>query len=140
MRKRRRMTAACVADTRLLLTLQFPPDKETGEKVRAFVQKELARGIIIVPSIVLAEFVKIAGVRIGVQAAANVINVLKERGMKIRSVDEEVALEAGRLLVRHKNVPFADSLIAAFASNKIAEYVLSDDPHFQILGSKTKWF
>lgn len=138
--RRKRMTAASVADTRLLLTLQFPPDKETGEKVRAFVQKELARGMIVLPSIVLAEFVKIAGLRIGVQAAANVINVLKERGMKVRPIDEEVALEAGKMLVRHKNVPFADSLVAAFVSNKIAEYVLSDDPHFQILGSKTKWF
>lgn len=128
-----------VADTRLLLTLQFPPDEVTGEKVRSFVQKEVGRGVIL-PSIVLSEFLKIAGSKIGVQAAVRTLNLLKERGMKVRFIDEEVALEAGKLLVKHRNVPFADSLIAAFTSIKIAEYVLSDDPHFQIIGIKTRWF
>lgn len=130
---------ASVADTRLLLTLQFPPDEAVGSKVQAFVQKELARGIIL-PSIVLSEFVKIAGQRIGVQAAIRIVNTLKERGMKVRPVDEELAMEAGRLLVRSANVPLADSLVAAFASSRVAEYVLSDDPHFKLLGIKTRWF
>lgn len=128
-----------VADTRLLLTLQFPLDNAAGERARAFVQKELARGIIL-PSIVLGEFVKIAGAKIGIQAAAIIINNLKEHGMKFKPIDEETALEAGRLLVKHGNVPFADALVAAFASRRIAEYVLSDDPHFQVLGCKTRWF
>ena len=128
-----------VADTRILLTLQFSSDEATGEKVRTFVQKELARGIIL-PSIVVSEFIKIAGSRIGVQAAVRTLTLLKERGMKVKPVDEEVALEAGKLLLKHRNVPFADSLVAAFVSCKMAEYVLSDDPHFQTLGSKTRWF
>lgn len=128
-----------VADTRLLLTLQFPPDEATRDKVGSFVQKEVGRGVIL-PSIVLSEFLKIAGSKIGVQAAARTLNLLKERGMKVKFIDEEVALEAGKLLVKHRNVPFADSLIAAFTSIKVAEYVLSDDPHFQIIGIKTRWF
>lgn len=128
-----------VADTRLLLTLQFSPDESTGEKVRRFVQKELGRGVIL-PSIVLSEFVKIAGSKIGIQAAARTLDLLKERGMKVRPIDEQVAMEAGKLLLKHRNVPFADALVAAFVSLKIAEYVLSDDPHFQTLGSKTRWF
>ena len=133
------MAMTSVADTRILLTLQFSSDEATGEKVRTFVQKELARGIIL-PSIVVSEFIKIAGSRIGVQAAVRTLTLLKERGMKVKPVDEEVALEAGKLLLKHRNVPFADSLVAAFVSCKMAEYVLSDDPHFQTLGSKTKWF
>jgi predicted nucleic acid-binding protein len=133
------MAMTSVADTRLLLTLQFPSDEQAGEKVRAFVQKQLAGGIIL-PSIVLTEFVKIAGSKIGVQAAARTLDLLKERGMKVRSVDEQVGMEAGRLLLKHRNVPFADALIAAFVFLRIAEYVLSDDPHFQTLGSKTRWF
>ncbi len=128
-----------VADTRLLLTLQFPPDDAAKDNIQALVQKELARGIIL-PSIVLSEFVKIAGSRIGIQAVTRTISILKERGMKVRSVDEEVAMEAGKLLIKHTNVPFADALIAAFVSTKIAEYVLSDDPHFKILGTKIRWF
>lgn len=100
----------------------------------------MAHGSIILPSIVLAEFVKIAGSKIGMQAAVGTINMLRERGMKVRPIDEELGLEAGKLLLKHGNVPFADSLIAAFTSIKIAEHVLSDDPHFKILGIKTRWF
>jgi predicted nucleic acid-binding protein len=133
------MAMTSVADTRLLLTLQFPYDDKAGERARAFFQKELTRGVIL-PSIVLAEFIKIAGTRIGIQAAVSIVNNLKERGMKVKPIDEETALEAGKLLVKHGNLPFADALIAAFASRKIAEYVLSDDPHFQVLGCKTRWF
>jgi predicted nucleic acid-binding protein len=127
-----------VADTRLLLTLQFPPDQQISDRIRVFVQKEVVHGVIL-PSIVISEFVKVAGSRIGVQAAIRTIGILKERGMKVRAIDEELALEAGKLLLKHRNVPFADSLIAAFTSSKIAEYVLSDDPHFTTLGSKTRW-
>lgn len=128
-----------VADTRLLLTLQFPPDAKVKNTVQAFVQKEISHGIIL-PSIVLSEFLKIAGSRIGIQAAARTINILKEWGMKVKPIDEALAIEAGKLLIKHTNVPFADSIIAAFVSSKIAEYVLSDDPHFKILGAKTRWF
>lgn len=133
------MAMTSVADTRLLLTLQFSPDDITKNKVQTLVQKEITHGIIL-PSIVLSEFVKIAGSRIGIQAATRTINILKERGMKVRSIDEELAMEAGKLLIKHTNVPFADSLIAAFVSTRIAEYVLSDDSHFDILGVKARWF
>ncbi len=128
-----------VADTRLLLTLQFPPDDVVKDNIQIFIQKEIAHGIIL-PSIVLSEFLKITGSKIGIQAATRTINIVKERGMKVKSIDEELAMEAGRLLIKHTHVPFADSLIAAFVSSKIAEYVLSDDPHFKILGTKTRWF
>lgn len=131
--------AASVADTRLLLTLQFPLDEAAGEKVRAFVQKELTRGILL-PSIVMSEFIKVAGSRMGFLEAVRAVNTLKERGMKVRPIDEKLAVEAGRLLVRHRGVPFADSLVAAFTSSKMADYVLTDDPHFKELGSRTKWF
>jgi hypothetical protein len=132
------MAMTSVADTRLLLSLQFPSDEKAGEKIRIFVQKEMANGVIL-PSIVISEFIKIAGSRIGVHAAIGAITTLKERGMKMRPIDEELALEAGKLLLKHRTVPFADSLVAAFTI-KHAEYVLSDDPHFKDLGSRTKWF
>lgn len=131
--------AASVADTRLLLTLQFPPDEATSDRVRVFLHKELARGILL-PSIVMSEFIKVAGSRIGFLEAARAVNALKERGMKVRPIDEALAVEAGRLLVRHRGVPFADSLVAAFASSKTAGYILTDDPHFKVLGCRTSWF
>jgi predicted nucleic acid-binding protein len=133
------MEMTSVADTRLLLTLQFPPDSKVKNTIQAFIQKEISRGIVL-PSIVLSEFFKIAGSRIGIQAVARTINILKDWGMKVRPIDEELAVEAGKLLIKHTNVPFADSLIAAFVTGKIAEYVLSDEPHFKILSAKTRWF
>jgi len=128
-----------VADTRLLLTLQFPPDEKVSDRIQAFIQNEIIHGIIL-PSIVLSEFIKIAGSRIGIHAASRTINIMKERGAKVKAIDEELALEAGRLLLKHRNVPLADSLVAAFFSSKLAEYILSDDPHFKVLGCKTRWF
>jgi predicted nucleic acid-binding protein len=132
------MAMTSAVDTRLLLTLEFPPDNITRDKVRSFVQKELVNGMIF-PSIVLSEFLKIAASKIGIQGAIRTINVLKERGAKVKSIDEELALEAGRLLLKHRNVPFADSLVAAFVSIGTVDYILSDDPHFTALGTRTKW-
>jgi len=128
-----------VADTRLLLTLQFPPSEGVRDRVQAFIRKEMSRNIIL-PSIVLTEFVKVAGSRIGIEATVRTINLLKERGMNVKPIDEELAMQAGKLLLKHKDVPFADALIASFALSKIAEYVLSDDLHFEKLGTKSKWF
>jgi hypothetical protein len=47
-------------------------------------------------------------------------------------------LETRNYYLAHRHCKF--SLIAAFTASKTAEYVLSDDPHFEDLGSKTRWF
>ena len=127
-----------VADTRLLLALEFPPSQEAKVKTRDFFEKEL-RGRLLVPSIVLTEFVAVAGARIGEEAAKNRIRLLKDRGMQTISLDEEHALTAGSLLLSHRNVPIADALIASYVKAGEAEYVLTDDAHFKALGVKTKW-
>ena len=127
-----------IADTRLLLTLEFLPSQEAKEKTRAFFQRELS-GCLLVPSIVLAEFIKFAGARIGEDAAKNRLRLLKDRGMQIVPLDEENALVAGSLLLSHRDVPLADAIIASYVKTGVAECVLTDDPHFKALGVKTKW-
>jgi hypothetical protein len=127
-----------IADTRLLLTLEFPPTEVLGAKIESFIEKEFARQLF-APSIVLTEFIKLAGARIGQSAAITRINVLKEKGLKISPVDEKIALTAGSLLLSHANVPIADALIASYVKNGAAEYVITDDLHFKALGVKTKW-
>ena len=131
------MTA--VADTRLLLTLEFPPDKEAKRRVEATIARELAYRLL-VPSIVLTEFVKIAGARIGEKAARLRLNLLKERGMRVQALSEEMALVAGSLLLKHQDVPMADGLIASLVHMEEAEYVVTDDPHYKVLGVRTRWF
>ncbi len=128
-----------IADTRLLLTLEFPPTEEIRIKAADFVEKEIARHLL-APSIILTEFIEIAGARIGEDAAKTRIRLLRERGMRTVALDEEEALVAGSLLLSHRNVPIADALIASFVKTGVAEYVVTDDPHFKELGIRTKWF
>jgi predicted nucleic acid-binding protein len=127
-----------VADTRLLLTLEFPPSQGVKVKTRDFFEKEL-RSRLLAPSIILTEFVEFAGAKIGEDAAKNRIRLLKDRGMQIVPIDEVHALVAGNLLLSHRNVPIADALIASFVKTGAAEYVATDDQHFNVLGVKTKW-
>jgi predicted nucleic acid-binding protein len=127
-----------VADTRLLLTLEFPASPEMASKARDLVEKEL-RGRLLAPSIILTEFVEVAGAKIGEEAAKTRLRLLQDRGMQIVPIDEENALVAGSLLLSHRNVPIADALIASFVKTGAAEYVVTDDAHFKALGIKTKW-
>jgi len=96
-------------------------------------------GRLLAPSIVLTEFVKIAGARIGESAALLRLNLLKERGMRVIPLGEELALVAGRLLLSHPDVPIADALIASLVKIGEAEYVITDDPHYQDMKVRTKW-
>ena len=127
-----------VADTRLLLTLEFPPTEANGAEIERFVEKEIARQLF-APSIVLTEFIKYAGARIGEDAARTRLRVLKEKGLRTVALAEKDALTAGSLLLANANVPIADALVASFVKNGAAEYVVTDDPHFKTLGFKTKW-
>jgi predicted nucleic acid-binding protein len=122
-----------------LLTLEFPPTEEIRIKAADFVEKEIARHLL-APSIILTEFIEIAGARIGEDAAKTRIRLLRERGMRTVALDEEEALVAGSLLLSHRNVPIADALIASFVKTGVAEYVVTDDPHLKELGIRTKWF
>ncbi len=88
---------------------------------------------------VLTEFVKFAGARIGKDAARTRLSLLKDRGMRPAPIGEREALAAGDLLLAHRDAPTADALIASFVVSREGDYVLSDDPHYRELGVKTKW-
>ena len=122
-----------------MLTLQFPPSEEAKKKIEDLTKKEIERRLL-APSIILAEFLKIAGPRMGEDAARVRMRLLKDMGMRTMALDEEEALVAGSMLLSHQNVPIADALIASFVKLGAAEYVITDDPHFKTLGIRTKWF
>ena len=130
------MTAIC--DTKLLITFWFPPTEETQQKASTLLQRELNRHLLL-PSIVLAEYIKITSRRIGIDAAINQLNTLENRGAIITNIDKMIALEAGKLLNKHPNVPIADALIAATFKQNSAEYIITEDEHFEKLGCKTRW-
>lgn len=127
-----------IADTRLLFSMEVPATLEMGRKARDFFQKEVRENLL-VPTVVLTEFIEIAGTRIGEEAAKTRIHLLKERGMQILEFDELHALKTGSLLLSNRNIPLADAIIASYVKTGAAEYVLTDDPHFKMLGVKTRW-
>jgi predicted nucleic-acid-binding protein len=127
-----------VADTRLLLTLEFPPDEETKKLAEDLVRKEITRRLLF-PSVVLTEFIKVAGPRIGKEASKVKIRLLKEKGIRVVALGEKEALTAGEMLLSHQSTPFADALIASFVKLGTADYVITDDPHFKVMGVRTKW-
>ncbi len=133
------MALTAIADTRLLLTLEFPPSDEIKRKVVELTEREIS-GRLLVSSIALTEFIKIAGARIGESGATTRIRLLKDRGMRTVALREDEVLAAGSLLLSHRNVPIADALIASFVKTGVAEYIVTDDPHYRTLGLRTRWF
>src|SRR5207245_10475489 len=59
--------------------------------------------------------------------------------MKVIPITEEMALTAGRLLLSQQDVPIADALIASPVKMGDAQYVVTDDTHYQTLKIRTKW-
>ncbi len=127
-----------IVDTRLLFFMEVPATPEMGRKARDFFQKQLRENLLL-PTVVLSEFIEIAGARIGEEAAKTRIRLLKERGLKVIEFDELHALKTGNLLLSNRNIPLADAIIASYVKTGTAEYVLTDDPHFKSLGVKTRW-
>jgi len=127
-----------IADTRFLLTFEFPPTKETKQKMANLMEESLRRGLLL-PSIVVTEFIKLAGKKLGEEAALIFMKELTIRGASIVAIDESIATEAGKLALRHWNVPIADALIGATMIVHRAEHIVSDDKHFKDMKLKTKW-
>ncbi len=127
-----------IADTRLLLTFKFPPSPSVREKISRLIRTELSKQILI-PSIVISEYLKIAGARVGFEAALTHIDELETRGGEAVALSRDTAIEAGRILLASPRAPIADALIVATCRTQKAAYVLTDDPHFKDLNVKTRW-
>ncbi|MDE1858772.1 MAG: PIN domain-containing protein [Thaumarchaeota archaeon] len=121
------------------MALEFPPDEDSRDRVRALLRRELASRLL-APSVVLAEFIKHAGPRIGRDSALTRIALLKEEGMRIVPLGEREAVAAGDLLLAKQEAPMADALVASLVTSGRGQYVVSDDPHFRAMGIKSKWF
>lgn len=130
------MTSIC--DTKLLLTFKFPPSVDVREKITRLIQREFGRRLLI-PSIVLTEYIKIVSKRVGVEAAITHINEFESRGALITDINRQIALEAGKLLNKYPDSPIADALLAASSIVHSAEYIVTDDRHFEKLGCKIRW-
>ena len=127
-----------VADTRFLLVHTFPTDEKERDDIRELMYRSLREGLVI-PSVVLTEYLKTAGKKIGKQGAMARILNLKENGAEISDLDENIALRAGELLLKDEERSIGDAVIAATALDLHVSHIITDDPHFLEFGLKTKW-
>ncbi|MGB9727455.1 MAG: PIN domain-containing protein [Nitrososphaeria archaeon] len=127
-----------VIDTRFLIAHTLPSSENERILIKGFTKK-LAQEEIIIPSIVIVEFLKVVGSVIGKDSARIRLRLWIGGGAKIIPIDEEVAFLAGEIALAHKNLPLADAIIGAIA-RKFSGKIISDDPHFGTLDIKTIWY
>ena len=127
---------ALVIDTRFLIAYTFPPSSRDRDALRNLLHR-LTREKTVIPSIVLTEYIRVAGRRLGLEAALVKVAQFQEL-FKTHPIGAKEAVEAGKLLTRYR-VPVADALIAAVAKTLNAR-VVSDDEHYRLMGIKTLWY
>jgi len=129
---------ALIIDTRFLIAHTFPPSIEDKKRIERFTARILKEKLL-VPNIVVVEYIKIAGRRIGKEAAKTRLNLWRNIGVEIVSLTEELSFKAGELALKHPQIPLADTMIATIASKHNAR-IVTDDHHYNILGAKTLWY
>jgi len=127
-----------VADTRFLLVHTFPVDEQERARTRELMHRSL-RDHMVIPSIVVTEYFRTAGRKIGKQGVSTQISVLKENGAEISDLDEGTAFLAGELSLKNERRSIGDTIIAATALVFQASDIITDDTHFHEFGLKTKW-
>lgn len=129
---------AVVLDTRFLVAHTLPPSPEERERIATFTARISTEGLL-ASSISIVEFIKVVGARIGKDAATTRLRVWGKGGLEFVPVGERVAYAAGELAQSHPEVPLGDAVVAATAMEASAP-VVTDDPHYEGLGVKTRWF
>lgn len=129
---------ALILDTRFLIVHTFPPSREDREKLLEF-EKKLAKETLLIPSIVVAEFIKVAGLKIGLAAARITVRNWLRAGALVSEITWEDADKAGEYLLKMPELPIADALVAAQAA-RLSAAVASDDHHLRALGVKLVWY
>jgi len=128
---------ALILDTRFLIAHTFPPSEDDRLALARFAQR-LLREQLYISAISIAEYLKVAGARIGREAALARLRAWA-RQASVAEVSREDAERAGLLLLSHPSVPVADAIIAA-QSARLRAAVVSDDPHYRALGVRTIWY
>jgi len=130
---------ALVLDTRFLITYTFPPTLEDKVAIKKFFNRIIREEKVYLTPVIIAEYLKVAGKTIGIDSAEVMIKRFENAGVKVEPLISKDAIKAGQLSLKHPNIPLADILIAA-TTIRLKGKVVSDDPHFKILGLKTTWY
>jgi predicted nucleic acid-binding protein len=128
-----------VLDTRFLFEYFYSSNPETKDKTTQKLKQLMAKGSGILPTIVVAEIVRVTCERRGKDMAESRYQALIQSGLQIQDLTPQIAKQAGILKSHYKNVPIGDCIIAATAMTNHAR-ILSDDPHFDAIEeTKRSW-
>lgn len=128
-----------VIDTRFLIEHFYSTDPQVQKKTKQRLKELAEKQNGTIPTIVLAELVKITCERRGKEEADLRHNSVLRSGLSIVQLNSDMAKEAGLLRCRYRDVPIGDCIIASVAIASEAS-VLTDDPHFgRIKEVRTTW-
>ena len=117
-------------DTRFFLT-HYIADSEQVKAKTAKRMVELQKETAIVPTIVLHEVFKFMHDNIGKDVAYLRVNSVLSAQFEIVELTSKIAVTSALLRCRYRNLPTADSIVAATSIEKKSKRVVSDDPHFK---------
>ena len=128
---------ACL-DTRFYFTHY---GQETPSWTRRVVEAGRLPGSGLVSStITITELISVMTPSVGLDAVHLRVDSAKDAGIRFIPPSEEIAHQAGEILLKEKDLPIADAIIAATAMAYTQGRVYTDDPHFKrIPGIRTVW-
>jgi len=130
-----------VIDTRLFIAHFLAENEEMRKKTKKILtdlQQPDNAGY--VPTIVIHEIYKFEYENVGKDVANMRVNSILKSALTIADLNSSIAITAAKLRCKYREIPTADSIIAATAMETKSDYVLTDDPHLsQIDEIKTKW-
>ncbi len=128
---------ACL-DTRFYFTHY---GQETPSWTRRVVEAGRLPGSGLVSStITITELISVMTPSVGLDAVHLRVDSAKDAGIRFIPPSEEIAHQAGEILLKEKNLPIADAIIAATAMACTQGRVYTDDPHFKkIPGISVTW-
>lgn len=130
-----------VVDTRLFITHFLAENEELRKKTKKILT-DLQRpdNVGYVPTIVIHEIYKFEYENVGKDVANMRINSILKSALPITNLNSSIAITAAKLRCKYREIPTADSIVAATSMETKSDYVLTDDPHLsQIEEIKTKW-
>jgi predicted nucleic acid-binding protein len=126
-------------DTRFFLT-HFLADTDELRSKTSRKLVELQKEMAIVPTIVLHEVYKFMYENVGKEVAQLRVNSITSSRFRIVELTTSIALVSATLRCKDRDLPTADSIVAATSLETKSKRVISDDPHFKdIKAIRTEW-
>jgi predicted nucleic acid-binding protein len=126
-------------DTRFFLT-HYLADTDQLKLRTSRKMVELQREAAIVPTIVVHEVYKFMYENAGKEVAQMRVNSILTSPFRMADLSTSIAVTSASLRCRYRDLPTADSIVAATSLEAGSRRVLSDDPHFkEIREIRSEW-